>query len=167
MSFLEANDFPSLCRDGSFYSWIVWDHGMMRGRQTNSILVVFVYLMMNHPEVQQRAQSEIDRVVGQKRLPDFEDRASLPYVDAILRETMRWHPVVPSSFCLDAWFLDPLTCSSRSSCHHRRRCLSRVSHSARWEVLALALILVDRFVQVQQSWLICGKEHHLASVCVR
>ncbi|KAG8215888.1 cytochrome P450 [Butyriboletus roseoflavus] len=63
---------------------------------TNSILVVFVYLMMNHPEVQQRAQSEIDRVVGQQRLPDFEDRPSLPYVDAVLRETMRWHPVGPT-----------------------------------------------------------------------
>ena len=51
--------------------------------------------MMNHPEVQHRAQIEIDRVVGQQRLPDFEDRPSLPYVDAVLRETMRWGPVAP------------------------------------------------------------------------
>lgn len=50
---------------------------------------------MNHPEIQRRAQAEIDSVVGYQRLPDFEDRASLPYMDAIMRETMRWHPVLP------------------------------------------------------------------------
>jgi len=51
--------------------------------------------MMNHPEVQRHAQAKIDSVVGRQRLPNFEDRASLPYVDAILRETMRLHPVMP------------------------------------------------------------------------
>jgi len=56
---------------------------------------MFVYLMMNHPEVQRRAQEEIDSVIGGQRLADFEDRASLPYVDAVLRETMRWRPVAP------------------------------------------------------------------------
>lgn len=50
---------------------------------------------MNHPEIQRRAQAEIDSLVGYQRLPDFEDRASLPYMDAIMRETMRWHPVLP------------------------------------------------------------------------
>lgn len=50
---------------------------------------------MNHPEVQRRAQAEIDHVVGRQRLPDFEDREALPYVDAVLRETMRCHPVTP------------------------------------------------------------------------
>ncbi|KAF8452275.1 cytochrome P450 [Boletus edulis BED1] len=62
---------------------------------THATLLVFVYLMMNHPEVQCRAQAEIDRVVAHQRLPDFEDRASLPYIDAVLRETMRSHPVTP------------------------------------------------------------------------
>ena len=77
--------------------------------------------MMNHPDVQHRAQAEIDRVVGRHRLPDFEDRASLPYVDAVLRETMRLHPVMPTSAPdLDIGFLDPLTWSRSSPCHHRR-----------------------------------------------
>jgi len=62
---------------------------------TSTTVVIFVYLMMNHPDVQRRAQTEIDRVVGRQRLPDFDDRASLPYVEALLRETMRWHPVTP------------------------------------------------------------------------
>ena len=96
---LEANDILSFRRNGSFYCSIVWEHGVTLGLQTNGTLVIFVYLLMNHPEVQQRAQAEIDRVVGRQRLPDFEDRVSLPYVDAVLRETMRWHPV----FCMGAF----------------------------------------------------------------
>ncbi|KAG1855556.1 hypothetical protein F4604DRAFT_1800015, partial [Suillus subluteus] len=33
--------------------------------------------------------------VGGDRLPTFEDRASLPYVESVLRETLRWHPIYP------------------------------------------------------------------------
>jgi cytochrome P450 len=51
--------------------------------------------MVLHPEVQAKAQADIDRVVGKDRLPDFDDRPGLPYLDAILRETLRWHPVFP------------------------------------------------------------------------
>jgi len=51
--------------------------------------------MVLHPDVQAKAQADIDRVVGQDRLPDFDDRLALPYLDAILRETLRWHPVAP------------------------------------------------------------------------
>ncbi|KAH7884392.1 cytochrome P450 [Phlebopus sp. FC_14] len=62
---------------------------------TASTLIVFVLAMMLYPEAQERAQKEIDAVVGTNRLPDFSDRSSLPYVDAVLRETLRWHPVFP------------------------------------------------------------------------
>ena len=51
--------------------------------------------MLLYPEVQAKAQAEIDSVIGNGRLPNFDDRASLPYVDAILRELVRWNPVVP------------------------------------------------------------------------
>ena len=51
--------------------------------------------MILYPEVQKKAQAEIDAVVGPNRLPDFEDRHSLSYIDAIVKETMRWHLVVP------------------------------------------------------------------------
>ena len=47
------------------------------------------------PEVQRKAQDEIDRVVGNDRLPGFEDRDQLPYVDAIVKEVLRWHPIGP------------------------------------------------------------------------
>ena len=48
-----------------------------------------------HPDVQEKAQQELDEVIGSNRLPVFADRASLPYVDAILRECLRWQPVAP------------------------------------------------------------------------
>ncbi|PFH48808.1 hypothetical protein AMATHDRAFT_149066 [Amanita thiersii Skay4041] len=51
--------------------------------------------MAMHPEVQRNAQEEIDTIVGSKRLPDFTDRSSLPYINAIAKEAMRWQPVLP------------------------------------------------------------------------
>ncbi|KIK50472.1 hypothetical protein GYMLUDRAFT_89275 [Collybiopsis luxurians FD-317 M1] len=55
----------------------------------------FLLCMCLDPEVQRKGQEELDRVVGRDRLPTFEDRPSLPYVEAIYRETMRLHPPVP------------------------------------------------------------------------
>ena len=55
----------------------------------------FFLLMSLHPEVQRKAQREIDEVVGHDRLPGAQDRNNLPYVDAIMREVMRLDPVVP------------------------------------------------------------------------
>jgi cytochrome P450 len=52
--------------------------------------------MCMHPEIQKRAQAEIDAVVGHDRLPGFEDRPHLPYIEAICKETMRYHAVVPN-----------------------------------------------------------------------
>ena len=47
------------------------------------------------PRVQKRAQAELDKIVGPKRLPCFEDLHQLPYIRAIVLETVRWIPVVP------------------------------------------------------------------------
>ena len=55
----------------------------------------FFLAMALYPEVQKKAQAEIDTVVGPHRLPDFEDRPSLPYINAIVKESMRWHLVAP------------------------------------------------------------------------
>ncbi|KAJ3859487.1 cytochrome P450 1 [Lentinula novae-zelandiae] len=43
-----------------------------------------------------KGQEEIDVVIGKDRLPTFEDRLSLPYLEAIYREVMRLHPPIPS-----------------------------------------------------------------------
>ena len=41
-----------------------------------------------------KAQKLLDEVVGRDRLPTFEDRPKLAYIDAIVGETLRWRPVV-------------------------------------------------------------------------
>ena len=51
--------------------------------------------MALYPEVQKKAQAEIDAVVGTDRLPDFHDRPSLPYINAVLKESSRWNLVLP------------------------------------------------------------------------
>jgi hypothetical protein len=65
------------------------------GRQTASQLEAFFLAMMLYPAVQATAQRELDRVVGQDRLPDINDRAQLPYIDALCKEVVRWHVAVP------------------------------------------------------------------------
>lgn len=62
---------------------------------TWSTLMVFVLNMVLHPEVVCKAQTELDAVVGQGRVPTFTDRPQLPYVDRIVQETLRWCPVSP------------------------------------------------------------------------
>ena len=48
--------------------------------------------MVNYPEVQRKAQEELDRVL-QGRLPQLGDEADLPYTTAVVKEVLRWHPV--------------------------------------------------------------------------
>jgi cytochrome P450 len=57
--------------------------------------MVFTLAMVKYPRIWKRAQTEIDAFVGTDRLPEFDDRSSLSYIDAIVRETMRWQPPGP------------------------------------------------------------------------
>ena len=70
--------------------------------------MTFMLAMVEHPRVWKRAQAEIDAVVGTDRLPEFDDGPSLPYVDAIIREVLRWRPVLPLSTCQKAGVLSIL-----------------------------------------------------------
>ena len=54
---------------------------------------VFFLAMTLYPEVQRRAQAEIDTVIGHSRLPDISDIQSLPYIEAVLMESMRWKQI--------------------------------------------------------------------------
>ncbi|KAF8268432.1 cytochrome P450 [Lactarius quietus] len=62
---------------------------------TASAMQTFILAMTLYPEVQRRAQAETDGTVENSRLPDVSDEASLPYVQAVLKEVLRWHPVTP------------------------------------------------------------------------
>ncbi|RDX54149.1 cytochrome P450 [Lentinus brumalis] len=62
---------------------------------TNAAVAAFFLAMALYPEVQMQAQKELEAVVGTNRLPNFSDRASLPYIDALVKELLRWHVVLP------------------------------------------------------------------------
>lgn len=51
--------------------------------------------MVLHPEAQKKAQAELDAVVGPGRMPDFSDWKSLVYMNALIKEVLRWHTVAP------------------------------------------------------------------------
>jgi cytochrome P450 len=55
----------------------------------------FFLMMIIHPEIQRRAQEELDGVVGLHRLPTLQDRVNLPYLRAIQKEIYRWAAIVP------------------------------------------------------------------------
>ncbi|KAF7973627.1 hypothetical protein HWV62_14814 [Athelia sp. TMB] len=55
----------------------------------------FIHAMITHADVFARAQAEIDAAVGRERLPSFADRASLPYIECVMSECLRWTAPVP------------------------------------------------------------------------
>ncbi|KIL57118.1 hypothetical protein M378DRAFT_16464 [Amanita muscaria Koide BX008] len=62
---------------------------------TVASVLSFILLMTLHPDVQKRAQEEIDRVVGKDRLPTIGDQDNLVYVGALIKEVLRFAPVAP------------------------------------------------------------------------
>ncbi|ETW77249.1 cytochrome P450 monooxygenase 26 [Heterobasidion irregulare TC 32-1] len=62
---------------------------------TASLLAFFILALLRYPEVQERAQSELDAIVGRDRLPEYEDKEALPYINAICQELLRWRMVAP------------------------------------------------------------------------
>lgn len=68
-------------------------HSNNQSFQTNVVMTNFMLVLLLYPEVQQRAQKEIDSVIGRERLPTHEDRGKLPYIEAMCKEILRWRPV--------------------------------------------------------------------------
>ncbi|KAJ3540051.1 hypothetical protein NMY22_g4463 [Coprinellus aureogranulatus] len=65
--------------------------GYIAGSDTTlAAAMTFVLLMAKYPEVQKKAQAELDRVVGFGQIPTFEDRPKLVYIQAVIREVLRW-----------------------------------------------------------------------------
>ncbi|KAF5307366.1 hypothetical protein FQR65_LT07083 [Abscondita terminalis] len=56
--------------------------------------MLWMHLCM-FPEVQVKVQEEIDRVVGRARLPTLDDRKNMSYTEAVVRESLRFDPVIP------------------------------------------------------------------------
>ncbi|KAI0742440.1 cytochrome P450 [Daedaleopsis nitida] len=70
--------------------------GVIYGAGTETTVTVmsnFILAMVLHPEAFKRVQQEIDSVVGRSRLPDFDDRENLPYLDCVLSEVAVSRPL--------------------------------------------------------------------------
>lgn len=72
----------------------MYDHPYVQ-TQTSAVLETFMLAMLHYPEVQVRAREEIDSVTDGTRLPEFNDRPSMPYIEAMISEVFRWAPAAP------------------------------------------------------------------------
>ncbi|XP_026158840.1 cytochrome P450 2U1 isoform X2 [Mastacembelus armatus] len=61
---------------------------------TNSVLWILLY-MVSYPDIQDKVQAEIDKVVGKHRVPSLTDKSSLPFTEATIMEVQRLTVVVP------------------------------------------------------------------------
>jgi cytochrome P450 len=57
--------------------------------QTVSSIISFLLALVLYPEVGKRGQEELYHVIGRNQLPTFENRPSLPYINGIVKETLR------------------------------------------------------------------------------
>uniref|UniRef100_A0A8C5Q9M5 Cytochrome P450 n=1 Tax=Leptobrachium leishanense TaxID=445787 RepID=A0A8C5Q9M5_9ANUR len=62
---------------------------------TTSTLRHALLLLLYHPKVQEKLQMEIDRVIGRDRIPSINDRADMPYTEAVLHEIHRFCDLLP------------------------------------------------------------------------
>ena len=94
-------------------------------------MMSFFLAMALHPDIMRKAQHELDDVTGRDRLPTFDDRPRLPFIDAICREVSRWNPVIPLGAPTCEYFGGTSgyihdSCSARG---HKRRHLQRILHT--------------------------------------
>ncbi|KAI0055227.1 cytochrome P450, partial [Artomyces pyxidatus] len=62
---------------------------------TSISLSWWLFAILLYPDTQRRAQAELDAVVSRDRVPAFSDLPHLPYIRAMVKETLRWHPALP------------------------------------------------------------------------
>jgi cytochrome P450 len=90
-SWLEKEQLAGLTNDEAAY--VIGTMFEAGAGTTTSAILSFVLAMVHHPEWQRRLQEEIDAIVGNARLPNFDDIPRLPITRAIVKETLRWRPV--------------------------------------------------------------------------
>jgi cytochrome P450 len=95
---------------------------MGAGFETSSIALTYVfYMMATHPEVEAKALAEIKNVLGDDRMPTYEDlKTNLTYCNAIISEVLRLYPPIP---LVGRWTKGPVTLSCGVSVPINTLCL--------------------------------------------
>lgn len=76
---------------------LAYDAGILNNAAldtTTQTLEMFIMAAIEHPAQMSAARAEIDRVVGRGRLPGPGDEPDMPYVRAVIEETLRWRPII-------------------------------------------------------------------------
>lgn len=76
-------------------SWLAGAMYTAGAESSSAAISWWMLAMILYPDAQKRAQAELDKVVGRDRLPAFSDYEHLPYVRAMVKETLRWRAVDP------------------------------------------------------------------------
>jgi cytochrome P450 len=64
--------------------------------ETTAVAICTVLMAAAHfPEEQAKVQAELDAVIGRERVPTFDDKPSLPRLEAFISEALRWRPLAP------------------------------------------------------------------------
>ncbi|KAI9444580.1 cytochrome P450 [Lactarius indigo] len=94
-SLLKGSEHNQLTRQEM--AWFSGSLFVAGAETTSTTMNWWAVAMIAHPEVQKRAQLELDAVVGRSRAPTFSDAPNLPYIQAIVKEVLRWRPPLPFS----------------------------------------------------------------------
>jgi cytochrome P450 len=73
---------------------LVLVHSVGGADTTSAMMAFWTLAMLAYPETQARAHAELDAVVGRARLPTFADYQHLPCIRAMIKELLRWRPIV-------------------------------------------------------------------------
>lgn len=85
---LYLSDWDKVC-------WKLFELLVAITETSNAKLKIFTIACILHPEEVRKAQVELDSVVGQDRLPCFDDLPNLPYTQAFVKEVHRWRSLSP------------------------------------------------------------------------
>ncbi|XP_077345201.1 cytochrome P450 2K1-like isoform X2 [Lithobates pipiens] len=76
---------------------VLVDNLFVAGMETTTTTLRWgLLLMMQHPDIQKKAQNEIERVIGTAQ-PRLEHRKQMPYTDAVVHEILRYGDIAPGS----------------------------------------------------------------------
>ncbi|PPQ65061.1 hypothetical protein CVT26_015757 [Gymnopilus dilepis] len=96
---LENTDANELSEEEA--AWLPGTMLSAAAESTSATLNSFILAMVLYPTALRKAQAELDAVVGRERAPTFSDQKNLPYIDALIKEILRWRPPGPMGWYLD------------------------------------------------------------------